>query len=68
MPLRKPDLKERLSKKSNGQGRMYRLQKLICMAGTWGNQKKVVLLRWHQNRWQLWKGNDPITTSSVEEQ
>lgn len=61
MPLkRKPERNERLSKKPNRQSPLDRLQKLICMAGSWSNEKDMVLLRWHKNKWQLWRGEDPI--------
>ena len=47
--------------KSDSKDRLYRLRGLIRRDGRWGNETEVVLLRWHNNTWKLWKGKDPIT-------
>ncbi len=66
MPLsRDPDRTEQTNSGPNN--RLYRLRELIRQDGPWGDETKVVLLRWNGTKWELWRDPDPITTSSVEE-
>lgn len=63
--MRNPKRTEQGNNGSNK--RLYRLRELIRRDGKWGNETKVVLLRWNGTKWELWSDPDPITTSSVEE-